>query len=187
MEIEINDDLLTIILLYSLSDDFENFRIAIETRDILPSPQVLKIKILEEWEARKEHSKEYSSNEALLGKFQKKHVFQPNFRVPFRCHVCKAIGHKARFCPKARKEVQNSAVAKEERTGFHSAVEDKCYMGNILNKQDVRWCLDSGCTSHMTYLHSKFVNCQPDMGRSVNLANNSSTDAKGIGTVNFFG
>ncbi|XP_054260520.1 uncharacterized protein LOC128985164 [Macrosteles quadrilineatus] len=51
--------------------EFENFRIAIETRDALPSPETLKIKIVEEWEARKEHGKKESS-EALLGKFQNK-------------------------------------------------------------------------------------------------------------------
>lgn len=52
LEVEINDDLLTIMLLYSLPDNYENFRCAIESRDDLPSPESLKIKIIEEYDSR---------------------------------------------------------------------------------------------------------------------------------------
>ena len=52
MEIAIDDDLLSIILLYSLPPTYENFRCAIESRDDLPSADVLRIKIMEESEAR---------------------------------------------------------------------------------------------------------------------------------------
>ena len=65
MDLEINNDLLAIILLhiqyihtyttpsYSLPASFENFRCAIETRDELSKPEVLKIKILGEADAVK--------------------------------------------------------------------------------------------------------------------------------------
>ena len=53
MEIEINGDLLSIMLLYSLPSSFENFRCAIESRDNLPDVETLKIKIMEESSARK--------------------------------------------------------------------------------------------------------------------------------------
>ncbi|GBM97061.1 hypothetical protein AVEN_233705-1 [Araneus ventricosus] len=53
MEIEIANDLLTILLLYSIPESYENFRIAIESRDELPSPKTLKIKLIEEKIARK--------------------------------------------------------------------------------------------------------------------------------------
>ena len=48
MNLERNGDLLSIMLLYSLPASYENFRCAIETRDELPTNEVLKIKILEE-------------------------------------------------------------------------------------------------------------------------------------------
>lgn len=57
MEIEINKDLLSIMLLYSMPSNFENFRCAIESRDELPSPQALRVKILEEYETRKNESR----------------------------------------------------------------------------------------------------------------------------------
>ncbi|XP_025836679.1 uncharacterized protein LOC112906564 [Agrilus planipennis] len=42
----ISNNLQTIMLLYSLPASYEGFRTAIETRDILPSPEELKVKIL---------------------------------------------------------------------------------------------------------------------------------------------
>lgn len=51
MEVDINDDLLSIMLFYSLPASFENFRCAIESRDILPKPEVLRVKIAEENDA----------------------------------------------------------------------------------------------------------------------------------------
>jgi len=47
------DEMLVIILLSSLCDSHENFVIAFETRDSLPSLSSLKIKLLEEGERRK--------------------------------------------------------------------------------------------------------------------------------------
>lgn len=42
MDVEINGDLLTIMLLYSLPSSFENFRCAIESRDDLRNIEVFK-------------------------------------------------------------------------------------------------------------------------------------------------
>jgi hypothetical protein len=62
MEVEINRDLLAIMLLYSLPDSFENFRCAIESRDHLPTPDVLRVKIIEESNARKTAARGASQN-----------------------------------------------------------------------------------------------------------------------------
>lgn len=47
MNVEINEDLLSIMLLYSLSSSFGHFRYAIEFWDQLPDAESLKIEILE--------------------------------------------------------------------------------------------------------------------------------------------
>ena len=52
MDIVITDDLLSILLLYSIPNTYENFRCAIESRDQLPTPDALKIKLLEEANSR---------------------------------------------------------------------------------------------------------------------------------------
>ncbi|XP_029159136.1 uncharacterized protein LOC114931320 [Nylanderia fulva] len=56
MEIKINKDLLSIMLLYNMPSNFENFRCAIESRDELSTPEILRMKILEEFEARRNES-----------------------------------------------------------------------------------------------------------------------------------
>lgn len=48
MEVDINPDLLSIMLLYSLLPSYENFHCAIESRDELPTLKTLRIKIIEE-------------------------------------------------------------------------------------------------------------------------------------------
>lgn len=52
MGIEMNDDLIPIMLLYSLPFSFENFRCATESRDTLPDPETLEVNILEEGNSR---------------------------------------------------------------------------------------------------------------------------------------
>ncbi|GBN04191.1 hypothetical protein AVEN_188660-1 [Araneus ventricosus] len=53
-EMEIANDLLTILLLYSIPESYKNFRIAIESGDELPSPDAQKVKLIEETNARKD-------------------------------------------------------------------------------------------------------------------------------------
>ena len=52
LEVEINKDLLAVLLLRSLPENFENFRCAMSSRDELPSLETLRIKISEEFDAR---------------------------------------------------------------------------------------------------------------------------------------
>jgi hypothetical protein len=67
MDININDDLLAIMMPYSLPASYENVRIAIESRDELPSPENLNIKIIEEDEARKKNAPlKLTSNEGAF-------------------------------------------------------------------------------------------------------------------------
>ena len=61
MEVEINPDLLTVMLMYSLSPNFENSRCAIESRDELPSSGSLRKKSVEEFEARKKDTHELNA------------------------------------------------------------------------------------------------------------------------------
>lgn len=71
MDVEIYRDLLTIMLLHGLPPSFQNFRCAIESRDELPTPEALQIKIVEENEARKGDSRDVGSNALLAGKYFK--------------------------------------------------------------------------------------------------------------------
>lgn len=53
MDVDMNSDLLSVMMLHSLSQSFENFWCTIESREALPLSETLKLKIIEESESRK--------------------------------------------------------------------------------------------------------------------------------------
>ncbi|CAH4038775.1 unnamed protein product [Pieris brassicae] len=59
MDVKIHTELFSIMMLYSLPTNFDGFRTAIESRDVLPSSDNLKIKIVEEYEARRQTEQRY--------------------------------------------------------------------------------------------------------------------------------
>ena len=54
MEINIDDDLPTVMMLYSLLSSYGNFRCAVGSRNGLSKPEELRIKIIEESDARRD-------------------------------------------------------------------------------------------------------------------------------------
>jgi len=109
MEVEINPDLLAIMLLYSLPPSFQNFRCAIESRVELPTPEILRIKITEESDARHNDSYTVTQNAMIENKRMQKRRPQgnekdgknkstKNERFKFQCHRCRKFGHKAVDC-----------------------------------------------------------------------------------------
>jgi hypothetical protein len=105
MELCIINDLLAILLLYSIPDEYETFRIAIETQEKLPQLEALKIKLLEEYEAIKRNSKENVSDAMFINKNpgrssqpKKSEDSKKTERFKFACHTCGKIGHMAKDC-----------------------------------------------------------------------------------------
>ena len=76
MDVNINNDLLSIMLLYSLPSSYENFRCAIETRDELPAPDILKVKIIEEDNARRQSTALDIQGAMFVGRREKKFAKQ---------------------------------------------------------------------------------------------------------------
>lgn len=130
MEEDINQNLLTILLLYSLPSSYDKFQCVIESRDNLPAPETLKIKIIEENDARKSAQGENSS-EAILANsanhgYHKKLGWKekkPNIEkgeeksFHFKCHKCRKVGHKASEC-RAKYDKKAGKASKVEEMGF---------------------------------------------------------------------
>jgi hypothetical protein len=185
MELKIVDDLVTILLLYSIPDSYENFRIAIESRDELPKPETLKIKLTEEYEARKSRENQNSPGALLIKKCYKKedgpksskeNLRKNNFKEAFRvkCHYCKKIGHKAENCwskAKARNEISKKAE-----------VTETVLQINRTKSESQWWCVDSGASSHMCSSKDQFQNIAQN-DQVLNLANHSFTKIRGTGNV----
>jgi len=127
INIEINGDLLTIILLYSLRSSFENFRCAIETRDTLPDAESLKVKIIEEYESWKQKARENESNAMFLKQSNGKPVNMnktnakllsgsSGSHIKYKCRKCNKVGHKAADCYSKNKVISNPETGVTNQT-----------------------------------------------------------------------
>ena len=191
MDIKIHPDQLAIMLLYSLPANFENFRCAIESRDVLPTPEALRAKIIEENDARNSSEREMS-NAMFVNKSGNRKGQNRNKRndsnssandtyekskknnIP-RCKICKKPGHTMDKCWYNDKNKKQSET-KTNATGnvcFHSATSSTFAR---------KWCLDSGASSHLIHDLNDFYEISVDTCGTLNLANDTSTKITGKGT-----
>lgn len=204
LEIEVSDDLLAILLLYSVPSSYENFRCAIEARDDLPAPEALKIKLIEEFEARKGKEGSQPSQDALYaGSHDGKQQFQrrnfkdgnssknssnANPKKRYKCGYCNKMGHKAADCWKKKAEQMNSASTVEEAmitdvVGTESCENKIAATTFNVEKSTDAWCIDSGATSHMCRDRGKFSNLESVSNQKVRLATDETTEVIGKGVI----
>lgn len=156
MGVDIHKDLTSILLLYSLPASFENFRCAIESRDEFPDPDILKIKIVEESNARNTEDE----NVSLV----KNKSVKPVTYFKYKCFKCHRFGHRASECKKSQEQelikytVETENISKcDIDSSFitFSCVSDECH--NV-SCGGGNWIVDSGCTSHLCNDKSLFGN-----------------------------
>jgi hypothetical protein len=181
MNIEINGDLLSIMLLYSLPSSFENFRCAIESRDSLPHVENLKVKIVEENDARNQKLDGSSTGGVMFSKhfsrdsnsskdnYKKQDEKSSKPKITYKCNYCGKRGHKAADCFKKKRE-ENQKAGLVHEAYFSGKTNDK-------------WCLDSGCTSHICNDKELFINSEKAQCQ-LKLASNATTQAIAKGSVN---
>lgn len=179
MGVEIHPELLSIMMLYSLPQNYENFRIAIESRDKLPIPDELKIKIIEESEARKNNDIRENAEGAFYSKnYRKQGNNSGHFK--YRCNKCKKKGHKASECQEKAKYSDGKPETSSNHKNFN--VSPTCLTSVKVFKKRA-WCLDSGCTSHMCSDREKFESLNDESGELKLASEQHVTQVKGKGTI----
>lgn len=191
VDVDINPKLLTVLLINSLPASYENFRCAIVSRDALPTPEVMRVKILEESEARKKCLPSAPSNAMIAkknfhrreridksetekgGNSSKPSKSRQGGGTTFRCFKCDRVGHKASNCRTFKQSAANADVC------LNTFEIDRADTGN----RDRAWCLDSGATSHMCSRVEDFSELKKYNRGPLNLANDTSTEIRGSGTA----
>lgn len=176
MDIKVPSELLSIMLLYSLPTNFENFRIAIESRDTLPNPEDLKVKILEEHQARSGYDQSEKS-EAYHMKKNRQRLY---------CKGCRKKGHTIEACWGNKKTLKKESWGTKEKGNESKCNYNVCLSTENSDADKNVWCLDSGCSSHMCGDKSIFSTMTPETG-TLKLASSKYTSriyGKGRVTIN---
>ncbi|KAL0270911.1 UNVERIFIED_CONTAM: hypothetical protein PYX00_008181 [Menopon gallinae] len=152
--IHMQDELLTVMLLSSLPAEFENFVVAIETRDEVPPFKDIKVKLLEE-EARqkeKDNLEEPNPSSALVakGNWHKKVHNNKAKNKQIRGSEKKDPRPK-RNCYKCGKEGHIASECRSSPRSTNSRSSTKALLSVVYNCKTDReqWCLDSGATKHI--------------------------------------
>ncbi|GBN55401.1 hypothetical protein AVEN_143485-1 [Araneus ventricosus] len=167
MEIKIDENVLSIMLLYSLP-------------------------AIEESEARRHDSGAQSAdsgaftachhkrkNASWNSKFKPQKEVENKFKI--KCFKCNKWGdHKAAQCKSQR---QSTLGRKQENAGLLTSTKWNKNTADVLlaSNKEKRWCLDSGCTRHLSSDESIFVTLDETDVSEVKLANNGTTEVKGCG------
>lgn len=183
--IKLPDELTSIIMLNSLPSEYENFCVAMESRDEIPTIDVLKTKLIEE-EARRidqDDSKIYdtenhalttnikNSNKNMKYNYMKR---MKNCKFTGKCYNCNKIGHKSAECKSKPKRSMGNNV---QDTMFACAQ----YTGP---QESTQWCLDSGATRHMCHDKKKFSELDTSSKCDVHTATENFVESRGTGNVN---
>lgn len=181
VEIGITEKLRSVVLLSSLPESFENFVVAIETRDELPLFDALCIKLIEEdtrrGGAEQQREKQTESAKAFTA------VHKP--QAPAREARPSAKKRKDVVCYNCGERGHFKANCRREKVNKESATQKQCSLLNALDGGGfgkTQWCLDSGATSHMCCDRSVFTEYE-EHTEKISLAGNGFLLAKGIGTV----
>lgn len=165
MEIKIPQEMIVVLLLSSIPKSYEYFRVAIKTRQELPTPAELKVKLLDEFQVRKRNKDEKSEAMVASKSSRNKNKRQEYISsdkgseqlFKYTCHRCGKLGHMAKDCKWRKSDNNKKPDRKETSKQAEVTMNAEVAMKAAPNSEN-KWCLDSGVTSHMSSFEEKFEN-----------------------------
>lgn len=175
--IETPDELLSIMLLNSLPEEYENFNVAMESCDNTPTLKVLKAKLKEE-EARQNDRNAKAKGSTNRGKQRTNREGHTKSNTPKfygKCFNCDKKRHRSRDC---------RAKQRQNKSGNTDNALTAVACNANLSMKSAAWCLDSGATRHMCNNKEKFEAINEDDQSKVYTAEEHFVESIGSGNVN---
>ncbi|KAK9746010.1 protein of unknown function (DUF4219) [Popillia japonica] len=162
------------------SDDYYDAVLnPIESRDQLPSPENLKIKILEESEARSKTKTStvegafFSRNYKGARRTTSSSNDQYKQNSKQKCGKCFKFGHATKFCRSRDPKTKEETLKIEESLSM-----------SLGSTNTFSWCLDSGCSSHMCSKRDEFLSLKEENKGFLKLASTDGTaEIEGSGDI----
>lgn len=129
------------------------------------------MKLIDEWERRRENS----SKESEVSSVQ---VFKVDTKGWIECYNCKQKGHIKRNCPMMKSEVKKFNKVESAKMANFGEWYKSCF-----DPKNFQWYIDSGASSHMTYSKSFFSNLDETFKGTVTVANGEKVEYIGRGDV----
>lgn len=161
MGLEINEELLVVILLSSLCNDYQNFVQTIESANSLPTFDVLKMKLLLESSSITLENDEEEGVDSIQQEEDNQHG-NSVCNKKLKCFKCGTRGHIAKYC----KCPSYAPLAASNN--------------NALDK--TTWCIDSGSNYHMCCNRQQFSTFV-EHKEKIKLASNKYVEVMGKGEV----
>lgn len=173
-------------ILNSLPSEYQNFCIAIESRDAISSIELLKVKLIEEEARQLEHDSKYviheNENDALVAKNKLKSNRNTqssqrdiNRKSKFigKCYKCGKPGHKISDCRSVKK--QTTKMDTEDAMSA-TILSSQSY-------QSTEWYLNSRDTRHMCNDPKRFSGLDNTEKCEIHTATEYRTESTGADTV----
>lgn len=171
-------------LLHSLPSSFNNFCCAIKSRDKLPDIDALMIKIIEERDSKVHENIKADTNAMFSRQWSKtprdgainrqQSDGNSSNEARYKCHYCNKKDHKAADCFKKKREAKSVNTASD--VFYANEISNISTSATYNHAMSQRWCLESGCTSHLCKDPKLFVrSCKAENYKLANQATARAT------------
>jgi hypothetical protein len=98
------------------------------------------------------------------------------------CYICRNYSHKVANCRLRNFKPDSNPIAENFKV-WKKKEDDKCGLVLSTQRQNNPWCIDSGCSKHMTGDKSKFLTLSERKSWNVTFGNDAPGKIKGKGMV----
>ena len=181
--VKLDDEEIIAVIFLSLPDQYNTLTVALQSRKDIPDLEEVCEKLINEHnrQAQASHS-EVKDERALVAHGSRRGI--PGKR-DMECFFCKKKGHIKKDCRKWKAANKENDISKRENTreSAYLSADREYLLLSSEGKLNIKWCLDSGATQHMTAQRTVLENYRPADIKEIYLGDNSTVKVMGQGDI----